>query len=238
MLKPGVFHGVGVGPGDPELLTLKAVRVIRSAPVLAVPKSEGGSASQALSIVRKAVDLDGKERLDLPFPMTKDPSELEASRRRAAALISGRLNSGSDVAFITLGDPLLYSTFSYLVPFVRELSPGSEVKVVPGVMSFSAAASVIPAALAETDERVIIIPAAYDMEKVREALGAAETIVLLKVNRNMDGLIDLLSEAGLLERSFFVSRAGWPEEETVTDIRGLRGRRPDYFSTVIVRKNG
>ncbi|MBW7957526.1 MAG: precorrin-2 C(20)-methyltransferase [Deltaproteobacteria bacterium] len=237
MIKPGVFYGVGVGPGDPELMTIKAVRVIGAAGVLAVPKSEGGDESLALSIVRKAVDLGGKKILELPFPMTRDPEALRESRKSAARLISDRLREGVDAAFVTLGDPLIYSTFSYLMPFVKELSPGSEIRVVPGVASFSASAAALPASLAETAERVIIIPAAYELDKVREALGSAETIVLMKVNRAVDGVIDLLTEAGLLERSFFVSRAGWPEEKLVTDLRALKGGRPDYFSMIIVRKN-
>ncbi|WKZ33421.1 MAG: precorrin-2 C(20)-methyltransferase [Thermodesulfobacteriota bacterium] len=238
MTKPGVFYGVGVGPGDPELLTLKAVRVIGAAGVLAVPKSEGGEESLALSIVRKAVDLAGKEVLLLPFPMTRDSESLGESRRSAARLISAKLNQGIDAAFVTLGDPLIYSTFSYLMPFVKELSPGSEIRVVPGVASFSASAAALPVALAETAERVIIIPAAYELDKVRDALGSAETIVLMKVNRALDGVIDLLTEAGLLERSFFVSRAGWPDEELVTDLRAVKGSKPGYFSMIIVRRNG
>ncbi len=234
---PGTFYGVGVGPGDPELITLKAIKVIGSAGVLAIPKSESGSESQALAIVRKAMPLDGKETLELSFPMTKDADALTSSRRQAASLIADRLISGQDVAFITLGDPLLYSTFSYLMPFVKELAPSSEIRSVPGITSFSAAASLIPAALAETDSRVIIIPAAYDLEKVKEAFSYADTIVMLKVNRNIDRLLDLIKEAGLSKGAFFVSRAGWPGQEIVTDIESLRGSRPDYFSMLIVRRN-
>jgi len=159
------------------------------------------------------------------------------SRRQAAALIAERLCRGQDVAFITLGDPLLYSTFSYLMPFVKELSPDTEIRAVPGITSFSAAASLIPAALAETDSKVIIIPAAYDLDRVKEALSYADTVVILKVNRAIDKLIDLIADAGLSKGSFFVSRAGWPQEEVVTNLEELRGKKPDYFSMLIVRKN-
>jgi len=237
MTRPGIFYGVGVGPGDPELITLKAIRVISSAAVLAIPKSEGGAESQALAIVNRAMPLDGKETLELSFPMTKDSAALDASRRQAAALIAERLCRGQDVAFITLGDPLLYSTFSYLMPFVKELSPDTEIRAVPGITSFSAAASLIPAALAETDSKVIIIPAAYDLDRVKEALSYADTVVILKVNRAIDKLIDLIADAGLSKSSFFVSRAGWPQEEVVTNLEELRGKKPDYFSMLIVRKN-
>jgi precorrin-2/cobalt-factor-2 C20-methyltransferase len=152
--------------------------------------------------------------------------------------VAERLVQGQCVAFITLGDPLFFSTFSYLVPFVRELAPLAAIKSVPGVTSFSAAASIQCVPLAETDERVIIVPAAYELEKVSEALGSADTIILMKVNREIDALIDLITGAGLIEKAFFVSRAGWPEERVVIDLRTIRGTKPDYFSMIIIRKNG
>lgn len=237
-MRNGVFYGVGVGPGDPELITVKAVNVLKSSAVIAVPRSSDKGTSRALDIIKGMLDFGGKEILELPLPMTKDRAALDASRRQAASLVAERLGQGQDVAFITLGDPLIFSTFSYLVPFVRELAPRSNIKAVPGVTSFSAAASLHLVPLAETDERVIIVPAAYELEKVREALASADTVVLMKVNRAIDGIIDLLSGAGLIEKAFFVSRAGWPEEEIVTDLMTIKGTKPDYFSMIIIRKNG
>ena len=237
-MKTGVFYGVGVGPGDPELMTLKAVNVLKASPVIAVPRSSDKGSSRALEIIRGTVGLEGKEILELPFPMTKDKAVLESSRRQAASLVAERLSQGKNVAFITLGDPLVFSTFSYLVPFVRELSPGCAIRAVPGVTSFSAAASLLALPLAETDERVLIVPAAYELEKVKQALSAAETIVLMKVNKAIDAITDLIVDSGLIEKAFFVSRAGWPEEEVVTDLRTLKGTKPDYFSMIIIRKNG
>lgn len=237
-MRNGVFYGVGVGPGDPELMTLKAVSVLRACAVIAVPRSADKGTSRALDIVKGAFDFGNKEVLELPLPMTKDKAALDASRRQAASLVAEKLGQGQDVAFITLGDPLIFSTFSYLVPFVRELAPGSGIKAVPGVTSFSAAASLQCVPLAETDERVIIVPAAYELERVREALASADTVVLMKVNRAIDGIIDLLTDAGLIEKAFFVSRAGWPEEEIVTDLSAIKGTKPDYFSMIIIRKNG
>jgi precorrin-2/cobalt-factor-2 C20-methyltransferase len=237
-LRNGVFYGVGVGPGDPELITLKAINVLKSSAVIAVPRSSDKGSSRALDIIKGVFDFGGKEILELPLPMTKDRAALDASRREAATLVAQRLDKGQDVAFITLGDPLIFSTFSYLVPFVKELSPLSGIKAVPGVTSFSAAASLQCVPLAETDERVIIVPAAYELEKVREALASADTVVLMKVNRAIDGIIELLTGAGLIDKAFFVSRAGWPEEEVVTDLNTIKGTKPDYFSMIIIRKNG
>lgn len=237
-MRNGVFYGVGVGPGDPELITLKAVNVLKSSAVIAVPRSSDKGSSRALEIIKGVFDFDGKEILELPLPMTKDRAALDVSRRQAASLVAQRLEKGQDVAFITLGDPLIFSTFSYLIPFVKELAPGSGIKAVPGVTSFSAAASLRCVPLAETDERVIIVPAAYELEKVRDALASADTVVLMKVNRAIDGIIELLKEAGLIDKAFFVSRAGWPEEEIVTDLTTIKGTKPDYFSMIIIRKNG
>lgn len=235
--KAGIFYGIGVGPGDPELMTMKAAKVLTNAKVIAVPRSADSSSegSVALSIVRKAVDINGKELLELLFPMTKDKDRLAESRKEAAGLISDRLKKGEDVAFITLGDPMLYSTFSYLIPLVKELS-GADVKSIPGVTSFSAAASIAALPLAESKEKVIIIPAAYDIEEIRGLIGSFDTMVLMKVHKIMDRLIDLLIELGIADKAFFVSRAGWPGEEIVSDIRTIKGRKLDYFSTVIVKR--
>lgn len=235
----GIFYGIGVGPGDPELLTLKAFKVLSDSETIAVPRasSDGDGTSQALQIVKKALDVNGKDILELHFPMTKDREVLMSSRREAALRIADKLKT-TDVAFITLGDPMLYSTFSYLVPFLKEAVPDLKVKVIPGITSFCAASSALALPLAESDEKVIIIPAAYDMESVKEAIAVADTVVLMKVNRSFDRILDLLISLGISEKAFFITRAGWPGEEVVTDIKTLKGRKLDYFSTLIVRKNG
>lgn len=238
MKKTGVFYGVGVGPGDPELITLKALKALEACPVLLVPRSKDTSSdglSQALSVVDKIIDIGRKEVLELLFPMTKDKEALIAARKEAAKKIAGKLKEGKDAAFITLGDPMLYSTFSYLVPFVKEGLPDIEVKAIPGIASFSAAASRALIPLAESDEKVLIIPASYSLDEIRDSLKSYETIVVMKVNKAFDKLLDLLSELGLEDNAFLASRVGWPGEEVVTDIKSLRGRRLDYFSTLIIK---
>lgn len=235
----GIFYGVGVGPGDPELMTLKAVSVLKTAPVLAVPRSADGKgeASLALSIVEKAVVLKDKELLDLPFPMTKDAALLMKARQEAAAKVVERLSSGLDVAFITLGDALLYSTFGYLVPLVREMMENVEVRVVPGVTSISAAAAALVLPLAEADEQVRIMPASYAMDEASDALDGQGTVVFMKVNKVFDRLKALLREKRLLGNAALVSRAGWPDEEIIKDLKSIADSpRLDYFSIVIVRK--
>src|SRR4030067_3429473 len=133
MNKIGKLYGIGVGPGDPELLPLKAVRVLGEADVVAIPKSKEESDSIALSIVKGSVDLSKKETLELMFPMTKDKEVLRKSREEAAAAICERLLSGKNVACITIGDPMFYSTFSYLLPLVKERIPEISIDIVPGI---------------------------------------------------------------------------------------------------------
>jgi len=235
----GTFYGVGVGPGDPELMTMKAVRVIEGSGVLAVPRSKdtcGDGRSKALAIVEGVVDVSGKEILDLRFAMTKDPEKRDNARRAAADRVVERLSSGVDVSFITLGDPMTYSTFSYLVPFVEAALPGVAVRSVPGVTSFSALASRALVPLAESGERIVVLPAAYELEDVKKALKDFDTVVLMKVNKVFDGLVDMLEQEGLLGTSLAATRVGWPEEEVTADIKSLRGRELDYFTTLVIKK--
>ena len=239
MKKTGTFYGVGVGPGDPELMTVKAVMVLEGSGVLAVPRSRDScedGRSKALSILESVVDVTGKEILNLEFAMTKDGVERERARRAAAEKIVERLSTGIDVSFITLGDPMTYSTFSYLVPFVEAALPGVAVRSVPGITAFSAFASRALVPLAESGERITVIPAAYELEDVRKALEEFDTVVLMKVNRVFDKLVDLLEREGLLGNALAGTRVGWPEEEITTDLKALRGRKLDYFSTIIVKK--
>lgn len=237
--KTGVFYGVGVGPGDPELLTVKAVRVLEGSSVIAVPRSKDSSTDpqgHALSIVKKAVRLDGKEVLELPLPMTRDTGLLDRSRAEASARISKELRAGKDVAFITLGDPMLYSTFSYLVPFVKKTLPQADVRVVPGITAFSAVASRACTPVAEAHEKVVIVPASYGAGDVKRLLPDFDTIVLMKVHKAMDGLIDLLAEEGLADKALYATKVGWPDEEIVRDIKTLKGKKLDYFSMLIIKK--
>ncbi|OGQ60524.1 MAG: precorrin-2 C(20)-methyltransferase [Deltaproteobacteria bacterium RIFCSPLOWO2_02_FULL_53_8] len=239
MLKTGRLYGVGVGPGEAELITIKAARVINDSPVIAIPKSADSSAdgrSKALVIVEQLIALDAKEILELDFPMTRDKDALLASRAKAAGAICLHLKAGRDVVFITLGDPLFYSTFGCLVPFVRQAAPEAVIEAVPGVTSFCASAAAAMMPIAEAGESVAVIPAAYDLEDVRAALSAFDTVILMKVNKVIDKVVALLIETGLERKAVFVSRAGWSEERVVTDVASLKGEVLDYFSLIIIRK--
>ncbi len=235
----GTFYGIGVGPGDPELLTLKALRIINSTGAIAVPVSkEGVSAkeSRAFKVVSAEADISGIELLELYLPMTKESALLKGSREAAAAIVAEKLSLGIDVAFITIGDPMLYSTFSYLVPLVKEAVPDAAVRVVPGVSSINAASAVSSVPLAESGEKVLVVPAAYSISELRRWIEEFDTVVLMKIFRKVEELVDLLMESGCGASSVFVSKVGWPDEKVVTDISTLGDTRPDYFSMLIVRR--
>lgn len=217
-------------------MTLKAVRALKAADVIAIPKSKEESDSIALSIAKGAVNLAGKETLELMFPMTKDKEVLGRAREDAAIAIADRLKAGKNVVCITLGDPLFYSTFSYLIPLVREKLPQAEMKIIPGISSVmaSAAAAIMP--LAEADEKLAVIPATYEPEKIRGILNDFDTIVLMKVNKVFDKVLGLLSELGLKDRAVFVERCGGDKQRVVRNLDSLKGEKLDYLSMVIVKK--
>jgi precorrin-2/cobalt-factor-2 C20-methyltransferase len=167
--------------------------------------------------------------------MTKDRALSLTARERAAGAVVERLKTGADVAFITVGDPSLYSTFGYLAPLVRAALPEVRIEVVPGVSSISAAAALTESPIAESDEKVMIVPAGYGIDELRGWLKSFDTVVLMKVNKRMAEIADLLGETGLSESATFTSMVGWPDEEVVTDMESLKGRELDYFSMVIIK---
>jgi precorrin-2/cobalt-factor-2 C20-methyltransferase len=234
----GTLYGVGVGPGDPELMTLKALRVLQRVPVVCVPKRGLASDSYSLSIVAGILDLDRQEVLELIFPMTKDRTRLEAAWKTAGAQVAEKLSNGLDCAFITEGDPTLYSTFVHLMRAVRHELPQLTVEVIPGVSSISGVAARVEWSLGYGDERIAIVPATYENELLRETLERFDTVVLMKVNSVVERIIPILHELDLLDKSVYVSRATSSQEEVVWDLRRLVGRKLDYLSTVLVCKKG
>lgn len=227
----GVFYGVGVGPGDPELITLKGYRVLREADVICSPRSGDGREGVALSVVSSLLT-GGQQVLELPFPMTRDRAELEACWSRAAGKIIGLLDEGKKVAFITLGDPALYSTYTYVLRKVREAGD-YETVTVPGVASFSACAAAAGIPLAEGDEKLAVIPTVKDLNAVRFALQNFESVVLMKVAGRFDRVVEILTELGLKDRAVYASRCGLPGGTVEYDLDEVRER--DYLSLIIVK---
>lgn len=221
----GMLYGVGVGPGDPELITLKAIRVITQCGCVAAPDA-GSGGSVALEVAREHVG--DKETLLLPMPMSRDKGDLDSAHSRGADLLCGKLDQGVDVAFLTLGDPSVYSTFSYLGRLVRRR--GYPVELVPGVTSFCGAAAVLGRPLCEGDQPLHILPASC--RELSGLLDAPGGKVLMKMGRRMERTVELLREKDLLRGSSAVRRCGFPDQEVSPDLESLK-EDAGYFSVIV-----
>ena len=229
-------YAVGVGPGDPELLTRKAERVLRQADVILAPVSNPSESSVALGTVREFLDEERQEIIVHQFPMTSDMTRLVPAWKEAAALIASRIEAGKDVAFITIGDPLLYSTFIYLLRIFRESYPNIAVEIIPGISSINTAAAVAGVPLAESEEKIVIIPATAGIAAISSALAAYETVVLLKVKPLFKDVLELLRLTGRSESTVFVERVGSPRQKVLTTLSEMATHTPDYLSLMIIRK--
>lgn len=236
MSKFGTLYGLGVGPGDPELITVKAFRILQESPVIAYPKKRMGSKSYAQKIVETYVRTPDKELLGLVFPMTKDKAVLEKEWTNTVALVWEQLRQGKDVAFVTEGDPMFYSTFIHMMRMVNEQHPEVEVKTIPGVSSFLGAASRLGLPLADGDEQIGIIPATEDKEAMRQALLTHDCVIFLKVAKVLDEIIELLGEMNLTEKASVVSKVTAEEEMIWRNVSELKGADPGYLTLMVVRK--
>ncbi|MBI3768378.1 MAG: precorrin-2 C(20)-methyltransferase [Deltaproteobacteria bacterium] len=233
----GKLYGVGAGPGAPDLMTLRAVSVLKAALVLALPRSSDYGASMAWRIVEPVVgDVPGQERLFLTFPMIKDPERLRPAWERAFAAIGERLKQGLSVAFITEGDPSLYSTFIYLQREAPRRWPGVEVEVVPGVSSIAAVPAVTGVPLADGLERIAILPANYGVDDLACVLDSFDTTILMKIGPEMANVVALLEAKGLLDRAVYVSKATMRDQRIVRDLRQVAGERGDCFAMIVVSR--
>ncbi len=239
-MKTGTLYGIGVGPGDPELITVKGARILSECRRVFVPKARTASESVALSIAEKYLKR-GAQVQELIFPMTPDRMELSRRWEESAREIAAVLETGEDACFLTLGDPLLYSTYIYLLRALKARLAGVRVVTVPGVPAFAAAAALTDFPVGEAKQPVTIVPAADDLENARQALKAGGTVVLMKIGKRLGEIINLLEESGLIDRSVFVAYAGMGEQERVeTDLSRLRQEGPEagYLSIILVQTEG
>jgi precorrin-2/cobalt-factor-2 C20-methyltransferase len=233
----GKLFGVGVGPGAPDLVTFRAQRVLRESQVLVLPRASDHGSSTAWRIARPVVgEVPGQERLFLTFPMRKDPDVLRPAWDRAFVAIGERLERGLSVAFVTEGDPSVYSTFIYLAREAPRRWPGIEVEVVPGVTSVTAVPAVTGVALADGLERVAIVPAGYGVQDLGALLAAFDTVVLMKIGPEMPQVLAALERAELVDRAVYVSRATMPEQRIERDLRKVGAEHGDCFAMVVVAK--
>lgn len=231
------IYAVGVGPGDPELITRKAERLIREADVICAPTGREDAASYALSIVEPLLDRSRQQVIAQVFPMRKVQTGLDVFWDRSAAEVAAHVRSGRDVVFITIGDPMFYSTFLYLYQVFKADYPDVQVEIVPGISSINAVAAAAGVPLGMAGDRIAILPAVYEDDELRKTLLEFDTIIMLKIHRVFDRVYSLLCRHGLEKSAVFVRRVGSDKQEVVFDLQSLVGKELDYLSMLIVRKS-
>lgn len=248
----GKLYVVGIGPGDPGLLTLKAAAILEEVPVLLVPKGREEGTSLALSIIDGVVRLQGKKIVELHFPMmktkrdqcaavvdqdhsNKDLSTLNEKWNTAAETILETLRGGQDAAFITIGDPSIYSTYFYIHERLLDKIPDLVIEIIPGISSINASAAQAGMSLGLGNERIAILPANY-LGSLEETLEKFDTVLLMKVNKVFDTVRDMLITRGLAETAVYTALVGMSDQRIIRDIRQVKEEDLNYFSLVIVRK--
>ena len=235
---------VGCGPGDPELLTVKAASLLKNADVIYAPTALEGKPSIALSIVQKYVNATAKI-VDLIFPMVKNREQTRLYWRRNAEQIAEAAKMGKNVVYLTVGDPSLYSTWIYIQREITSRYPEIHLKIIPGIPSVFAFAAQAKISLAEGDETLGIIPACYDLEKVKRTVNSCDTLVFLKDGRHFGEVIEMLGSAGFSDDSMITIAQDVSAGEEVLKRKSLKEIRQNkvttekYFSLMVAkRKNG
>ncbi|SMD07225.1 precorrin-2 C(20)-methyltransferase [Sporomusa malonica] len=230
----GIFYGVGVGPGDPELLTLKAINAIKTADVVIAPRTEKKDESTALSIARPYIH-EGSEVLELVFPMNYNAQALSDAWVSNKETILKLLEAGKKVAFLTLGDPMLYSTYMYVFRLLED--SGHEIVNIPGVNSFSAIGNRLGVALAEGGDILSIVPATIDDERLEKVLAVSDNVVLMKVYKNYNEIVEKLHKHGMVEHAVMVSKCGLEGEEITHDLVASGSKKVNYLSTILTKRS-
>ena len=223
----GTLYGLGVGPGDPELVTLKALRLLRAAPVIAYLAANEGE-SFARSIVASHLP-GGQTEIPIRIAMSADPTGGQAVYDRAAEELAEHLSAGRDVAVPCEGDPFFYGSFQYLFTRLAERFP---VQVVPGVSSLMATAAAVPVPLVSRNDVLTVLPAPLEASVLRDRLAATDAAVVMKLGRHFAKVRAVLDELGLMSRALYVERAGLPDQR-VLPLAEVEPPVP-YFSMILV----
>lgn len=230
-MSKGKLYGISVGPGDPELITMKAIKALKLCPIIAAPQTKGDK-TFALEIASKGTDLSQKEILYLNFPMINDKIELDKNYSRQAEIVCRELEK-SNVAMLSIGDISLYSTFSYVAE--RVAKKGFEVISIPGVPSFCACASSLNLPLVIRDQSLHVYP--YSEKIIDEAISQKGTRVIMKSGKNVSRVLNSVCDAGLSKSTSIVTNCGLKTEIARAEIKDPN-EDFGYFSTIIIKDNG
>ncbi len=229
---------IGLGPGDPELITLRGLRRLQAASVIFVPRSREGRESLAWQIAAPHVDLTRQRVVDLPLVMAREADPCVEAWEAAAGAMAREIPAKGSAAYLLLGDPSLYGTFAYLAERLMTRRPEVRVEIVPGVHSYSAAAALAGWPLACGEERVAILPAAYEDDPglIRQWLTEFDTLILLKANKALPRLTPMLREMGLADQTLIAERLGFPDQRVFHGLAAVEGESLNYLSLAIIRK--
>ena len=230
----GIFYGIGVGPGDPELLTLKAINALKKIDVLIAPKTEKKADSVALSIVQPHLK-PNIEIIYQTFPMVRDFAEETEVFETNKEEILEKLRGGQNVGFATLGDPMFYSTYIYIFKLLKRC--GVKIETIAGVPAFLAIAAQIGRPIAYGNDILTIIPATAELAAIKNSLDRADSTVLMKVYKNFPEVVDELKAHEMIDEAILVSRCGLDDEKIITDIAAHRNEHLNYLSTILTRRN-
>ncbi len=230
----GKFIGIGVGPGDPELVTVKAINAIKSLDIVVCPEAREGKGSFAFDIAKQYIPTS-TDVLTLVFPMVHDHDVMEKAWKENAQIIEGKVKEGKTVGFITLGDPGVYSTYMYILPY---LSEDIMIETIPGVTSFSAVAATQNLPLVLWEESFGVTALKKGAESVKKALDVYDNLVIMKPSHDPKLLASILEEKGLDDKFVLISKCSTDEEIITENIDDLKNGNVPYLSTLIVKRKG
>lgn len=229
----GTLYGIGIGTGDPELITLKGLRQLQNAPVVAFPSGLNNQPGVAETIIQPWLKPQ-QIQLSLTFPYLQDETLLYQAWTNAAQQVWSYLQQGHDIAFACEGDISFYSTFNYLAQTLTKQHPQASIEVIPGIASPMAAAAVLGLPLTIRDQRLTILPALYHIDRLEQALNSSEVVVLMKVSSVYGQVWQFLKERNLLKQAYIVERATQPNQKIYTNLEQFPQLPLSYFSLLII----
>ena len=230
----GILYGISVGPGDPELITVKGLKILQNSPIVAFPSGIQGKKGMAQQIISEWLHPE-QIQLSLDFPYTKDMKILQSAWINSAKKVWQYLQNGKDVAFACEGDISFFSSFTYLSQTLQQIYPEADVKAIPGVCSPMAAASLLNLPLTIRQEKLVILPAVYSVSELETALDFADVLVLMKVNSVYKQVWQVLKQRNLLQNAQVIEKVSLPQMKVYSDLSDRFDLQLPYFSLLIIQ---